>query len=161
LKDISFDFQFDYNLTTDPWFIQDIGIGSVGVKNLTMILAGSPMVEEIDGQKNHEITISQAEFSSDYFNIDLIGGDIASLMSGFSDTFSTFVKTYIMTKFDLAARKALEDTINSNLHGLNSHERFPKYGFEVDYSLVNEGVIVSDNFISTVLDGTFHPIGQN
>lgn len=66
-----------------------------------------------------------------------------------------------MTKFDEAMRQALTDTINSNLHTRNNSRQFPEYGFEVDYSLVNEGIIISDNFISTVNDGTFHPIGMN
>ena len=116
---------FDYNITTDPWFVQDIGVGMVDVKNLTMILAGSPKVEEVDGVKNHQITISQAEFSSDDFDIEFHGGDIAMLMSGFSETFTTFVRAYIMTKFDTAMREALEDTINSNLHSRNNSEQFP------------------------------------
>jgi hypothetical protein len=125
-----------------------------------MIMAGSPRVVEIDGVANHQINISKAEFSSDEFDVKLKGGDIALLMSGFSDTFTEFVRTYIMTKFDDAMRKALEDTINSNLHERNNSQQFPQYGFEVDYSLVNEGIHVSDKFISTVLDGTFHPIDE-
>lgn len=136
--------------------MQDIGRGLVDVKNLTMILAGSPKVEEVDGVKYHQISVSHAEFSSDDFNIQLKGGDLAMLLSGFSDTFTEFVRTYIMTKFDSAMRDALEDTINSNLHHRENSEAFPEYGFEIDYSLVGEGIHVSDNYISTILDGTFH-----
>lgn len=81
------------------------------------------------------------------------------LLSGFSDTFTDFVQTYIMTKFDSAMRTALEDTINSNLHQRNNSEQLPTFGVEIDYSLVGEGIHVSENFISTILDGTIHQIG--
>ena len=91
-------------------------MGLVDVKNLTMILAGSPRNIEEEGMTNHQVNISNAEFSSEEFDVLLKGGDIAYLMSGFSDTFTTFVQNYIMTKFDQAMRQALEDTINSNLH---------------------------------------------
>ena len=58
-------------------------------------------------------------------------------------------------------RDALEETINSNLHERDNFEQFPKYGIEIDYSLVGEGIHVSDNFISTILDGTIHKIGED
>jgi hypothetical protein len=28
---------------------------------------------------------------------------------------------------------------------------------EIDYALVNEGIVISDKFISILFDGTFHP----
>jgi hypothetical protein len=80
-----------------------------------MILSGSPEATEEDGVLKHQVRISNAEFSSDQFDVQLQGGDIAYVMSGFSDTFTSFVKTYVMTKFDTASRNALEQSINSRL----------------------------------------------
>jgi len=36
---------------------------------------------------------------------------------------------------------------------------FEEYGFAVDYMLVDDGIHVSEDFISSIVDGTFHPIG--
>ena len=66
-----------------------------------------------------------------------------------------------MTSFNDPMKRALEDTINQNIvsnHKEASHD-FENYGFEIDYSLVDEGVHVTDKFISVVFDGTFHKIG--
>ena len=38
---------------------------------------------------------------------------------------------------------------------------FDQFGLEVDYSLVEQGIMVFDKFISVVLDGTFHQVNQH
>jgi hypothetical protein len=43
---------------------------------------------------------------------------------------------------------------------VKEHE-FEEYGFAVDYMLVDDGIHVSEDFISSIVDGTFHPIGVN
>ena len=44
LKDISVEFDFYYNLTTDPELIQDIGVGTVIIDKLSVFGSGSPKI---------------------------------------------------------------------------------------------------------------------
>jgi len=55
-------FDFDYNLTTTPELIQDIGHGRVTVTNLNMIGSASPK-REFNNKKNKE------EYEIDISNI--------------------------------------------------------------------------------------------
>ena len=66
-----------------------------------------------------------------------------------------------MTSFNDPMKRALEDTINQNIiaNHKEASKDFEDLGFEVDYSLVDEGVHVTDKFISVIFDGTFHKIG--
>jgi hypothetical protein len=70
-----------------------------------------------------------------------------------------YVEEYLMTKFDQAMKESLEDTINSNLYQIKTERTFAVKGIDVemDYSLIDKGVHISDDFISIVFDGTFHP----
>ena len=108
-------------------FIQDIGKGYIQVVNLSPKLAGSPRVvkNETTGEKSHEIELDNVELSADNFEVTLDGGDIAYIVSGFSDTYIEYIKTYIMTQFSESMRQAAEDSINSNLNIEKTTHSFP------------------------------------
>lgn len=94
MKDVNCTFDFKYNITTDPEFIQDIGSGTIEVINLSPKLSGSPrvMIDSNSHEKAHRIDIDHVELSSEGFDVTLDGGDIAFIVSGFSDTYTEYIR---------------------------------------------------------------------
>ena len=45
IKDISFIFEFEYNITSDPELISDVGKGTLVIDKLSMSGSGQPQVE--------------------------------------------------------------------------------------------------------------------
>lgn len=41
--------------------------------------------------------MNAVEFEADNFSVIIDGGDIAYIVSGFSDTYTEYLKTYVMT----------------------------------------------------------------
>mmetsp|Transcript_6694 Transcript_6694/g.10756 ORF Transcript_6694/g.10756 Transcript_6694/m.10756 type:complete len:124 (+) Transcript_6694:506-877(+) len=108
----------------------------------------------------HTIKLDDVQFSAQNFTANLQGGDVASLLNQFSGTFTEFVNSFIMRKFNQDMIDALQMTVNSNLMGLKTQQDITDLGVEVDYRLLQDGIHVTDDFISMVIDGTFHPMNS-
>ena len=66
--------------------------------NLSPKLSGSPkVVYDENNQKTHKVDMNAVEFEADNFSVIIDGGDIAYIVSGFSDTYTEYLKTYVMT----------------------------------------------------------------
>jgi len=83
------------------------------------------------------------------------GGDVAALVNGFTGIMSDFLRTFVLRNFNEPMRDALTDLINQFLKP--KELLYERDGIEIDYTLVDDGVIVSDKYISAIFDGTFHP----
>ena len=81
-------------------------------------------------------------------------------MNSFTDILSAYIKDFLLIKFNKSMISALEQTINQYIIKIKTQKKFEDYNLEVDYSLVDEGVHVSDKFISIVFDGTIHTLGS-
>lgn len=162
LEDVQFVFDFDYNITTDPEFVQDIGHAQVIIQNLTGEMAGDPVVTFDSDQQRpaYNIDIQMAKFSCDNFTLDMDGGDVAELVNGFSGISAGFLREFILTSFNEPMRHALAGLINKFLAPRDLVQDFTiqeNTHLTLNYSLVDEGVHVSDSFVSAVFDASFHP----
>ena len=52
----------------------------------------------------------------------------------------------------------LEQMINNFVVTYEQHTHLYDSTMEVDYQLVGDGIIVTDDYLSMVMDGTFHPV---
>lgn len=57
MKKLSFDFLFDYNITSDPELISEIGQGSIKVRNLDISGNGSPIKQLSDKSNQYEYLV--------------------------------------------------------------------------------------------------------
>lgn len=162
LKDISFEFDFYYNLTTDPELLQDIGVGNIIIDKLSVSASGSPKkVHNEEKEKNdYEIEMNDIAFSVKNFTCGIDGGDLATLVNSFSDILAAYIKDFLLIKFNKSMISALEESINQYIVKIDTNKKFDDYNLVIDYSLVDEGVHVSDKFISITFDGSVHTIGQ-
>ena len=88
------------------------------------------------------------------FNLTFTGGDIAFLIDNFSDTLKEFVREYIVGQMHEPARKALEAMINEMLLSEPREIDIDNNQVEVDYRFLGDGIYVTDNYFSIVMDGT-------
>ncbi len=65
-----------------------------------------------------------------------------------------FVKSYLIGTMNTETRKSLEEIVNQALSTPRELE-FKNDLIDVDYSFVDEGIVVTDDYISLALDGTF------
>ena len=99
-------------------------------------------------------------------DFDLIykGGDVAFLIDNFSDTLKEFVRTYVVGQMDKSTRKALEGMINDMLLKEPREIDVDKNQVEIDYRLLGEGIYVTNEYLSVIMDGTVtatSEIGKN
>ena len=94
------------------------------------------------------------------FNLTFKGGDIAFLIDNFSDTLKEFVRDYIVGQMEEPGRKALEAMVNEML--LREPREIDVDGdqVEVDYRFIGDGVQVTDDFFSIIMDGTVSATSQ-
>lgn len=139
-------FDFDYNITTEPEFVQDIGHAQIIIQNLTGEMAGDPVVG-FDNDRHrtaYNIDIQMAKFSCKNFSLNMDGGDVAELVNGFSGISADFIREFILTNFNEPMRHALTGLINKILAPKDLVQDFSSVGLSLNYSLVDEGVHVSD-----------------
>ena len=129
-----------------PEFVQDIGHAQVIIQNLTGEMAGDPVVAfDNDKQRSaYNIDIQMAKFSCDNFSMNMDGGDVADLVNGFSGISTDFIREFILTNFNEPMRQALDGLINNFLAPKDLVKDFPNVGLSLNYSLVDEGIHVSD-----------------
>ena len=94
-------FRFDYNITSDPEFVQDIGHGEIKVTNISPKLRGNPkvVVDPITGDKSHNIHLEYVDLPTADFDAKLEGEDIADIINLYSDTIIDVMKQQVMTNF--------------------------------------------------------------
>lgn len=94
------------------------------------------------------------------FNLTFKGGDVAFLIDNFSDALKEFVREYIVGQMEEPARKALESMVNDML--LREPREIDVDGdqIEIDYRFVGEGVQVTDDFFTIIMDGTVSATSQ-
>lgn len=68
-----------------------------------------------------------------------------------------FVKSYLIGTMDTQTKKSVEDIVNEALSTPKELE-FKNDLIDVDYSFVDEGIVVTDDYISLAFDGTFSAV---
>ncbi len=56
-------------------------------------------------------------------------------------------------------KNALEDTVNSILLSLPREIDLDGGDLKINYALINEGIIITDSYMSFIIDGTIHAAG--
>jgi len=157
IKDISFNFEFEYNITSDPELISDVGKGTIVIDKLSMKGTGQPHVDYQHSKLEHVMELDDISISCNSFTASLDGGDIALVVNSLTGILTAFIREYVMKTFDERMRTALSDTVNRYFvktpHTLDVNERH----FTMDYGLVQDGMKVTDQFVSLIFDGTFYP----
>jgi hypothetical protein len=115
IKDISFNFEFEYNITSDPELISDVGKGTIVIDKLSMNGTGQPLVDYNDYNLEHVWELDDISISCNSFTASLDGGDIALVVNGLTGIVTAFIREYLFKTFDTKMRNALQDTINENL----------------------------------------------
>jgi hypothetical protein len=156
LEDCDFEVEFDYILETTPELVSERGSGVFEMQDLNLTVKASPFV------KNNFFQFDLADVIIDMsdFNLTFKGGDVAFLIDNFSDTLKEFVREYIVGQMEDPARKALESMVNDML--LREPREIDVDGdqVEVDYRFVGDGVQVTDEFFSIIMDGTVSATSQ-
>ena len=66
-----------------------------------------------------------------------------------------------MTKFSDEMKASLEGTINGVLGSTKHSLNIDSYGISQNLTLVGSGISVHKNFLSSVVDGTVHPMNKS
>jgi hypothetical protein len=66
------------------------------------------------------------------------------------------VKNYLIGRMDAQTRKSLQDMLNQVLATPRELD-YRNELIDVDYSFVDEGLVIKNDYVSFVLDGTFSP----
>lgn len=74
-----------------------------------------------------------------------------------------FVKEFIMKTFDQKMKESLEDTINHALWRASYSRTLDVFGrtLEIDYAFTDQGIAISEDYISLIFDGTCHPADKH
>ena len=160
LEDISFKFDFEYNITTDPELLQDVGRGKIIIDSLTADLQASQNLQfDSDGKMVTALNFDRITLSCANFDAQFRGGDIALVANSLTGIVTAFIKEYIMRQFDDSARNALTETINGLIAKSPTSKTIKD--FTLDYEVVPGGLKVSQEFVSVAFDGTFYRTDEN
>jgi hypothetical protein len=85
------------------------------------------------------------------------GGDVSLIVNSFSDMIEDFVKSYLIGTMDTQTKKSVEEVINEALATPKELE-FKNDLIDVDYSFVDEGIVVTNDYVSLAFDGTFSAV---
>jgi hypothetical protein len=156
LEDCDFEVNFDYILETTPELVSEHGSGVFEMQDLNLTVKASPFVKD----NFFQFELADVIIDMSDFNLTFKGGDIAFLIDNFSDTLKEFVREYIVGQMEEPARKALESMVNDML--LREPREIDVDGdqVEVDYRFVGDGVQVTDDFFSIIMDGTVSATSQ-
>ncbi len=66
------------------------------------------------------------------------------------------MKNYLIGRMDAQTRKSLQDMLNQVLATPRELD-YRNELIDVDYSFVDEGLVIKNDYVSFVLDGTFSP----
>ena len=156
LEDCDFEVNFDYILETTPELVSEHGSGVFEMQDLNLTVKASPFVKD----NFFQFELADVIIDMSDFNLTFKGGDIAFLIDNFSDTLKEFVREYIVGQMEEPARKALESMVNDML--LREPREIDVDGdqVEVDYRFVGDGVQVTDDFFSIIMDGTVTATSQ-
>jgi hypothetical protein len=153
LEDCDFNFAFNYSIVSTPELITDNGTAKAWLKDMNLTIKASPSTSNNLVQFEFE----QLKFNVEDFGLELQGGDISLLVNSFSDMIEDFVKSYLIGTMDTQTKKSVEDIVNEALSTPKELE-FKNDLIDVDYSFVDEGIVVTDDYISLALDGTFSAV---
>ena len=156
LEDCDFEVHFDYILETTPELVSERGSGVFEMQDLNLTVKASPFVKD----NFFQFELADVIIDMSDFNLTFKGGDVAFLIDNFSDTLKEFVREYIVGQMEEPARKALESMVNDML--LREPREIDVDGdqVEVDYRFVGDGVQVTDDFFSIIMDGTVSATSQ-
>ena len=156
LEDCDFEVHFDYILETTPERVSERGSGVFEMQDLNLTVKASPFVKD----NFFQFELADVIIDMSDFNLTFKGGDVAFLIDNFSDTLKEFVREYIVGQMEEPARKALESMVNDML--LREPREIDVDGdqVEVDYRFVGDGVQVTDDFFSIIMDGTVSATSQ-
>jgi len=156
LEDCDFEVNFDYILETTPELVSEHGSGVFEMQDLNLTVKASPFVKD----NFFQFELADVIIDMSDFNLTFKGGDIAFLIDNFSDTLKEFVREYIVGQMEEPARKALESMVNDML--LREPREIDVDGdqVEVDYRFVGDGLQVTDDFFSIIMDGTVSATSQ-
>lgn len=97
LSNISFSFDFDYNITTDPELLQDIGKGSLTIESLSAdVEATKDLKFGSDNNMQSVLKFDHIKISCSNFDAQFHGGDIANVANGLTGIVTAFMKEFIM-----------------------------------------------------------------
>ena len=96
LKDLSFNFEFEYNITSDPELISDVGIGKIVIDKLSANGTGQPMVDYVGPKLAHMMELDDISISCKNFTASLGGGDIATVVNSLTGIVTAFLREYVM-----------------------------------------------------------------
>jgi hypothetical protein len=147
---------FDYHVLTNPELVDDKGTGRAWLKNLNISVLASPSVEN----SFFQIDFQEIQLDIEDFGLDLQGQDLATIIDYFSDTLKEFIRQYLLGKLNERTKQSIEDMLNGLLMNAPRDFVIDKDQLVIDYFLVNEGFVVTDNYFSTIHDGTFHRRGH-
>lgn len=115
IKDVSFNFEFEYNITSDPELISDVGKGTIVIDKLSMNGTGQPQVDFEDYSLEHVMELDDISISCAKFTASMDGGDIAFVVNGLTGIVTAFIREYLFKEFDSKMRTALSNTLNDYL----------------------------------------------
>ena len=140
-----------------PELITDNGTAKAWLKDMNLTIKASPSASNSLVQFEFE----ELKFNVTDFGLELEGGDVSLLVNSFSDMIEDFVKSYLIGTMDTQTKKSVEEVVNEALATPKELE-YKNDLIDVDYSFVDEGIVVTDDYVSLAFDGTFSAVkGHN
>lgn len=154
LNDCNFEVSFKYHILTNPKLLDDKGTVKGKLNGLKLIIKASPQVYN----NFFQFQFDDIEIDVDDFGVEMDGGDLSGIVDYFSDTLKSFIKEYLLGQMNEQTKIALQGLINDLLLRVPKQYAFDDGRVDVDYSLVNDGIVITDDFLSVVMDGTVHMV---
>ena len=156
LVGVSMNMKFDYMIDTLPELVNEFGVGMGALRNLTIEVTAAPRVVN----KFFQFDLKDINIQVEDFQLTLLGGDLSIAFNAVFESVKEFVKEYLLGTMGEQTKNALEGVVNELLVTVPRNVKVSDGQLEVDYGLVEDGIVVTDEYLSVLMDGTFHPVHQ-
>ena len=159
IVNMSVDASLDYEVATQPELVQEVGTGRAWLTDLNITIVAKPKVH------NHffQFDFDQIEIDAVDIGLNMTGGDISLLVNTFfADTLVAFIKEYLLGSMNQQTKQALQGVVNDLLMTVPREVQVGDAALlEIDYGLLEDnGLIVTEEYLSIVADGTFHLVSE-
>ena len=119
---------------------------------MNILFQGSPV------PKNNFFVIDfdQVEVQIEDFGLEIQGGDLAVIADFFDSFIQTFVEEYLIGAVNNQTQAVFEQAVNNLLIKVPTTATFDDGQVSIDYSLVNDAIVVTDEYFSIVMDGSVY-----
>eukprot|EP00347_Sterkiella_histriomuscorum_P020957 403335808 len=157
LKEVGLCANFNYSVISDPDLVDDTGYGTLLIEDLNLTL----QVSLYESNNFFGVKLNEIAIEIDDFDLNLEQGDLAYPIDYYSKILKESVRHNFFGVITNETTQSIEDYINEQLLLFPREFVFDNFGLAFNQSLVHNGVMFKDRYVSFLLDGTMQSINKN